>query len=492
MIAVNNAPSETLNVPTRERLFAQRIVRKAKGQDAPAQSIGLTEFKKSLWPKYRHWAHLNIIDQHLEQVAEYLQTNGERGIGRLMIFCPPQYGKSTTTSQYFPAWILGQMPQTRIIMSSYGDGLAKRNGREARKIVQSRKFQEHFPGVKLDKTKRNAKEWDIEGTGGGVVSAGVGGAVTGNTANLLLIDDPIRGRADAESPTIRQKVFEHWANDLYTRLGMPGAIVLMMTRWNFDDLAGRLMEDDSEKWTVLNLPAIAEENDPMGREIGRALWPEKHDEERLKRIRLTMGDYNFSALFQQTPQKTKGRLFDTGQIEIVDKTPEIVRAVRFYDLAVTAKARASWTAGVLMGITKDEKFIILHVYREQQELPDIHEGIVQNALIDGVGVPIRLEAEKGGIVELQFMLRDPKLRGFTMDAKPPIGDKYTRAGPFASRVNTGRVMMVKGVWNREYKDELAMFPVGSDADQVDASSGAFQMLVDEAPIMSMQKNPFFK
>jgi predicted phage terminase large subunit-like protein len=132
-----------------------------------------------------------------------------------------------------------------------------------------------------------------------------------------------------------------------------------------------------------------------------------------------------------------------------------------------------------MGITKDETIIIEDVWRGQKEFPDVHEIIVQNATIDGRKVAIRLEAEKAGIVALQQMLRESRLRGYKLDAKPPEGDKYTRAGPFASRMNAGKVKLVRGGWNRAFLDECSVFPVGNYADQVDAASGAYQMLSEK-------------
>jgi len=185
------------------------------------------------------------------------------------------------------------------------------------------------------------------------------------------------------------------------------------------------------------------------------------------RKRLEEGDWDVS---------DKSGLFNTVNIETIDYEPECIRVVRFYDLAVTAKAKADYTAGIKMGVTHDEQFIILDVFRVQKAPADVMAHIIQNAQIDGASVAIRLEAEKAGIIGLDFLLRDERMRAYTLDAKPPHGDKYTRAAPFASRVNAGRVKMVKAAWNRAYVDELATFPLGANDDQVDATSGAYDML----------------
>lgn len=454
-----------------------------KARRASKQDVGLSEFKQKLWHGYVHAKHQEVLDDHLEQVAKYLTSGGEEGINRLIITMPPRYGKSVTTSQYFPAWMLGKMPKLRIIATSYGDRLAKRNSRKVRNIIKAEGYRKLFPATTLDKSKTAMDEWDTE-QGGGMISAGVGGGITGHGGNLIIIDDPVKNRAEAESPTYRENIEDWYKADLYTRLETPGAIVLMMTRWHFEDLAGWLLADDVDNWTVVNLPAECPDY-PEGekphyewRKHGEPLWPEKHNEADLKKIRAAMGDYDYAALFGQDPQKSQGALFDTEKIEIIDVCPELVSAVRFYDLAVTEKSRSSYTAGVGMGVTRDEEFIVFDVYHVQKELPDVHEGIRQNAQIDGPAVHIRLEAEKAGIVELQHMLRDPRMRPYTMDAKPPEGDKVVRAGPYAARVNGGRVKLVRGKWNRAYLDELSVFPNGTFKDQVDGSSGAFKYLAE--------------
>lgn len=173
-----------------------------------------------------------------------------------------------------------------------------------------------------------------------------------------------------------------------------------------------------------------------------------------------------------------GGLFDVNKLVRVPQPPEIVRSARFYDLAVTAKATADFTASVKLGLTADNQIVILDVWRAQKELPDVHEAIVQIAAQDGERVPIRLEAEKAGIVQLQFLLRDPRMGRYAIDALPPVGDKYTRAAPFAARANAGRVLMVDAPWNRALIDEMAMFPNGRHDDQIDALSGAYAMLTN--------------
>lgn len=442
----------------------------------------LTDFKRMFWNGYDHVAHQQAIDNLLMQIADYVQSGGQRGIGRAIINMPPRHGKTQTVSKLFPAYMLSRYPDMRLIMASYGATLAKNNSRFVRNLINSAKYQQLYPHIKLASDSQAVDTWDISGYAGGAIAAGVGGGITGHGGNLIIVDDPIKNRAEAESATYREKLKSWFTDDLLTRLEEPGgAIVLMNTRWHMDDLAGWLLsDDDTNEWRVLSLPAIAGDNDPLGREPGAALWPDRYPLEILEKRQVRMGAYAFESLYQQSPLPPGGGLFDTAHIEIVEYPPECTQVVRFYDLAVTAKRTADYTVGLKLGVTADEEFIVFDVWRAQRELPDVHEAIVQNAAMDGKDVHIRLEAEKAGVVQLQYLLRDNRMRPYVIDAVPPQGDKYTRAAPVAARANAARLKLVRGVWNRAFIDELSVFPSGTHDDQVDALSGAYEML-DELP-----------
>ncbi|NJL71338.1 MAG: phage terminase large subunit [Candidatus Competibacteraceae bacterium] len=167
------------------------------------------------------------------------------------------------------------------------------------------------------------------------------------------------------------------------------------------------------------------------------------------------------------------------RIKIVDSPPECTQIVRFYDLAVTKSSRNDWTAGVKLGMTPKNEPVILDLLHIQEEIPDVHEAIYLKALADGPEVPIRLEADRAGIVELQYILRDPRFNRYALDSEPPVGDKVVRAGAFAARVNAGIVYMVRAPWNHELLEEFRMFPVGAHDDIVDAASGAYRMIDQE-------------
>jgi predicted phage terminase large subunit-like protein len=249
-----------------------------------------------------------------------------------------------------------------------------------------------------------------------------------------------------------------------------------MTRWHTADLAGYLLDDNTDNWHYLRLPAYAEDNDPLDRTPGQTLEGIFTPEEFARR-KAQMGSYGFAALYQQDPMQSQGRLFDTVMIETKDTDPPASAMVRFWDLAITAKARASYTVGLKMGYVNDGRYHIYHIWRDQREYPDVKRAIKQMASVDGKGTHIVIEAEKAGQAALQELLRDRDLAGYSIQIRVPKGDKYSRAGPVAERVNAGLISISAGPHVRAFLDELSVYSGGAAVnDQVDALSGAYTEL----------------
>lgn len=235
-------------------------------------------------------------------------------IRRLVISMPPRHGKSSLASHYFPAWYLGNWPQRRVLLASYEATFAAHWGRKARDTLLD--VGESLFGVRVLSGQATVKSWSVGLCGrgprnalGGMQTAGAGGPITGKGADLLLIDDPIKNDADARSPRLRQKIWDWYQATAYTRLEPHGAVVLIMTRWHRDDLAGKVLEaaaTGGEHWDSLVLPAFASQNDPLGRSPGEVLWPERYDATRLDEIRETIGPHHFASLYQQDPRPEGG------------------------------------------------------------------------------------------------------------------------------------------------------------------------------------------
>lgn len=456
--------------------------RQQQQQQATVNAIDYSAFKRTYWRDYEETPFQQALDDLLMQVALYLITDGQQGINRAMIFAPPRHGKSQNVSRYFPAWLFSRMPELPMMLLSYGDDLAYYNSRFVRNLIQSQRYQKAFPHVRLIGSRQD--EW-YTSENGGVLAGGITSGIVGHGARAIIVDDAHKNRAEAESPTIRRKIKEAYMNDILTRLEEPGVILIMNTRYHTDDLPGWLLSgENADDWTVLSLPALAVENDPLGRKPGEALWEARYSATLLEKRREQMGTYNFESIYQQQPISREDSLFDTAMIEVMDTPPDCKQVVRFYDLAVSSKTSADFSAGVKMGITADETLIVMDVYHKQTNPAQTGENIIWNALRDGKEIKIRLEADNAAVTQLDYLLRDERLRGYTIDAKRPEGDKFTRAAPLATRINAGKLKLVRANWNDAYLDELSVFPAGRNDDMVDATSGAYKML--SAPEPSFQ------
>lgn len=239
-----------------------------------------------------------LAPKHLVTIAKLLESV-ERGENkRVIITIPPRHGKSLLCSTYFPAWYLGKNPNKKIITATYGQDLSDDFGRKIRDQLQSPEFNAVFPDCKLDKRSQAANR--LETTAGGTYfGVGVGSAITGRGADLCLVDDPIKNREEADSELMREKIWDWYRSVLYTRLMPGGALVIIMTRWNEDDLVGRIIsQHQHENWKVVNLAAIDKEGVP--------LWPEAYDLSTLINISASVGEYDWQCLYQQNPIPASG------------------------------------------------------------------------------------------------------------------------------------------------------------------------------------------
>jgi len=413
--------------------------------------------------------HLRLLNRKLLDVAARRTT-------RLIITMPPRHGKSEFTSHDFASWYLGKFPDDRVILASYEADFAASWGRKVRDSLNE--FGDPVFGVRVDPSSSAANRWDLAGHRGGMVTAGVGGPITGKGAHLLIIDDPVKNAEEANSPTIREKQWEWYRSVARTRLEPDGAIILIMTRWHIDDLAGRLLKQQkedphSDRWELIRLPAIAEENDPLGRQPGQALWPERYDEVAFRAIRPSVGEYVWQALYQQSPVPPGGTLFKRHWFDkVIDRRPEGIRWVRYWFLATSTSSTADWTAGGLVGADSDNNLYIADMIRTQSEWPDTRKLIKATALLDGPGVVVGVESAAFQLAAWQDLMRERELLSHTIKPVPVDRSKEDRARPWAVRAEAGKVYLVRGEWIGEFLAEVETFPRGKHDDQVDAVSGA--------------------
>lgn len=409
---------------------------------------------------------------HHERLANALMAVERGETRRLMVTMPPRHGKSELVSVRFPAWYIGRNPDKRVVIASYASDLAQRFSRQVRSVVTSEKFGRMFPGVALNQMSRAVDAWDIANKRGGLKAVGVGGPLTGHGGHLIIVDDPVKNREEANSEVVRQSIFDWYTSTLYTRQEENAAICVVMTRWHEDDLAGRLitaMNDDpkADQWEIIHLPAIDDD--------GNALWPEKYDLQELERIRTNVGDYDWQALYQGSPSAKGGLFFKVGMIEVVDAAPAVMRTCRAWDLGATGGA-GDPTAGVKIGVSSDNIWYILDIVHGQWESDIVRKTIMQTAQMDGIECQVRLPQDPGQAGKAQANDLTRMLAGFNVRAEAISGDKAVRAFPLAAQINAGNIKMVKGIWNRDFIEELRTFPMGVHDDRVDATSDGFNTL----------------
>lgn len=423
------------------------------------------------WRRFRHLAYLN----------RFLLLAALGHILRLIIMMPPRHGKSELTSKWLPAWYLGNFPEKRLILSSYADEFAAKWGRKTRDILEV-----HGPpifNVRVRQDSHAANRWDIEGTDGGMITAGVGGQITGHGGDLFLIDDPVKNEEEANSEVIREKHWEWYQSTVLTRLQKRAPLILTMTRWHEQDLAGKLLKDmqhGGEVFTVVRLPAIAEGEENFNgwfRRPGEALCEElipKADlipRQRYERVWATM--------YQQNPYPPSGDFFNVDKILRVQRRPDPMQIVRSWDFAATEKKDSKRTAGIRLSRGHDQRFYIEHIVLGKWSPDRRNERVRRTAEDDGHSIPIIHEHEPGssGIDQALAMAR--LLVGFLIEAIKVTGDKVTRADAVASQVNVGNFSIVDdGTWDVDsFLNELRAFPNGEYKDQVDALSNGFNWLV---------------
>lgn len=474
----------------------------------------LMPFATYVAPFYKPARHHNLVAEYLEQVALFLETRGEQGIGRLIILEPPRYGKTEEAARLFPAWVLGKLPDTRVIITSYGADLAQDDSRAVRNYVLSDRYQAVFGGrsvyedpVMLSEDSRSKANWDLaDPYRGGVVAAGIGGGITGKGANLLVIDDPFKSREDAESESYRRKVMDWYRSVAYQRLEDGGAVVIMHTRWHPDDLVGQLLKlmgsDDplTDQWTVVCLPAIAYEDadypttpeqmtenllrgiyipyqDPLGRKPGEPLWPEKFGENDLARKRANTDDLEWSSLDQQLPRPQSGGFFDEGNIRIIEQAPEKLTWCAYIDLALGESKTSDLNAVIALTLDPASGDVI---GRDLIQVRDLDEFMRQ------VAFAMREPKNKKviwGVEDVAFQsrvfkefIKDPLLARVAIERVKPDGDKVTRARPVQLRAREGHFALVRGPWNLTAIRQLVAFPNGRHDDIVDTISGGVQMI----------------
>ena len=289
----------------------------------------------------------------------------------LLIMCPPGSAKSTYGSVLFPAWYLGRNPNKCVIAASHTGELAERFGRKVRNLVSGSEHSKVFPKCKVSADSAAAGRWDTT-EGGEYFAAGVGGSITGRRADLAIIDDPVKSREEADSETMREKQWAWWRDDLTTRLKPGAAVVLIMTRWHEDDLAGRLLKDlenSNSRVKIIRLPMLAQDNDPLGRQPGEPLWPEWFTQQMIDQAQRE--PRTWSALYQQEPRPIGGGEFKIEWMSFWKRQPAATNKVILVDPSSgRSKKRGDFTSMWVVGIGPDGNDYVLDGIRDRLNLTE--------------------------------------------------------------------------------------------------------------------------
>jgi predicted phage terminase large subunit-like protein len=411
----------------------------------------LLAFTQYTFPGFEVAAHHHIIADALEAV--------ERGdLKRVILTAPPRHTKSELASKRFPAWYLGRNPTKQLITASYADDLASDWGRAVRGIVVSQEYKNVF-SMDLAVDSRAAGRWNTD-CGGTYIATGVGGPITGRGGDVLLLDDYVKNRMEADSETYRESAWRWFTSTFYTRLQPGGAIIILATRWHEDDIIGRCLEQEHEHWHLIELPAI--------NEAGVALWPEWFPLETLEQIKSTIGPRDWQALYMQNPRPESGIYFSRNWFKRYELAPEHLSVYITHDFAVTEDG-GDYSEIAVWGIDPEENIFALDWWHGQKTLDVTIDALIDLAFKHR---PRTVFGESGVIrraVE-PFLSKCKQERGcyFVEEWINRSGDKQAMAQAIRARCSMGKVHFPKNDWAERVINQCVSFPAGKHDDAVDA------------------------
>ncbi|MDQ5871810.1 MAG: phage terminase large subunit [Acidobacteriota bacterium] len=431
----------------------------------PRQALGLARqdlgaFAAAVFPGFEFPPHLRLVADELEEVERGQQR-------RTVVVIPPRHGKSLLASTIFPAWFLGRDPSRSVIFATYSEELSTDFGRRVRNIVADPLFRAIFPRARIAADAASVHRFALT-DGGNYYATGRGGAITGRGADLLLLDDLVKDAEEARSEAVRKSVREFFERVAFTRLQPGGAVVLVGTRWNLADLIGVVLEEHAgERWRVVNLPALAIEDEPppLSRRAGDPLWPERFPAAVLSEIRAVLGSAAFETLYQGNPVAAEGQMFRRDWWRFYDpaRSPQFSRVTLSLDTAFKATQTADYSAATVWGET-EAGFFLLDAWRGRVEFPELKRQVSRLAT-DWSPHAVLVEDKASGQSLVQELRAGSSLPVLAVKV---TGDKVARAAAATPTVEAGRVYLPSGVsWLDDFLAELSSFPAGKHDDLVD-------------------------
>ena len=473
-----------------------------------ARRGGLLAFTLLTKPDYE-------VNWHHKLTTHYLNRFIKREIKRLIILEPPRYGKSELSSRRLPALLHGLYPNDEILAASYNGDLASDMTIDVQRILDTETYQKIFPCSKITPSSSKGayarssvehelipitddnKLWRPDGTifdrsngylypRGSYRAAGVGGSFTGRGGNWMLIDDPIKNREDADSPTFRDALWRFYTSTIRTRLEKDASILITLTHWHQDDLVGRLeklskINPDADQWTILRLPAIKESEDPLDpRQIGEPLWPNKFPLDSLKSTRASIGIRDWSALYQQRPTAEGGNIIQRKWFKFYDVIPSDFQEVLISgDFATKDKTTSDFTSIQVWGRKMAHKFLLYRI-KGRWDFPNSCHRLIETCRMFPKAYKKLIEAKANGPAIVQTLKEQvPGLVEIE-----PLGDKTARLNAVAPDIESGNVWIPNpenNPWVEEFISEVCDFPTAPHDDDVDAMTQAILNMRKSGP-----------
>lgn len=456
---MNFSPEQLLEVS----LLANKELQKRKLENSFIEYVKYA-FKKKTGKDF-------ILNWHHEVICETMEKVFRGEIKRLIINIPPRYSKTELAVKMFMEWCFAKVPESKFIHLSYSDSLALDNSSEVRESIKADWYQE-FWDIKIKRDSDAKQKW-FNSFGGGVYATGTAGSITGfgagSTNNgyfgAIILDDPIKP-TEAHSKTFRDKINGRLNNTIVSRLNNPKEtpIIIIMQRLHEEDMTGFCLDGGTgDKWHHLKISVLDEKDQP--------LWPTKHDAKQIEKLRKS-DPYMFAGQYMQEPSPIDGEFFKRQSFDIIDYAPSQGTIVRAWDFASSISKTADYTVGLKMS-KFDGIYYIQDVIKFKGTPFDVEKTLLQTAKLDGYNCPISFPTDPGQAGKAQAANFIKLLAGYMIETTPETGSKETRATAFASQVEAGNVKLVKGDWNKDFIEEMILFPNGKHDDQVDACSRAF-------------------
>jgi predicted phage terminase large subunit-like protein len=447
-----------------EDLIKKLELKKAEIDTSKHSREDYLSFVRAVWPEF-------IAGYHHKKIAEKFNLIKEGKLKRLIVNMPPRHTKSEFASFLFPAWMMGHNAKLKIIQTTHTAELSYRFGRKVRNLMDSEDYKNIFQDIKLSQDSKAAGRWETN-KGGEYFGAGVGGAITGRGADLLIIDDP-HSEQDALSSTAFDNAYEWYTSGPRQRLQPGGAIVIVMTRWSVKDLTGKLVNAQkgvkADQWDIIEFPAIFPET-------GNPMWPEYWKEDELLSVKASLSEQKWQAQWQQQPTSEEGSIIkrDWWKLYEHDDPPPLQHIIQSYDTAYSKKETADYSAITTWGVFYRDEMrapacILLDAKRGRWEFPELKRKAVEQynywepetVIIEAKasGLPLTYELRQTGIPVVNFT--------------PSKGnDKHSRVNAVAPLFESGQVYYPDERWAQEVIEECAAFPFGEHDDYVDSTTQA--------------------